>query len=360
MATNETKPDFQEALKDFLQEHGKTMADLSLASPSPPQPEPPVVTPEGVQETIVKHVVSSSTVQRRKLRLFSGRTPVPNGEIDFDAWIRPAQQVVDDTELAEPEKLSRILEALLPPASKIVWALGSGATAKDCIDGLEKAYGTTADAEELYLQVCQCFQKDGEAASEFLLRLQDRITKAEDRGAIEESRAGSIRMSQFLRGCLYNDALLVALDLRGRNPPPSFVQLLHEVRTEEHKQMEKEERRKATTKPAKKPANVRTQSVECDDKGPDRDPMAEQVKELRDVVASLQQQLQLTKQVEGQRAPSDRPNRPRRFPLLCFNCGEFGHRLDRCNQPTNPTLVQKRMAERYTNNSTQGNGQGQM
>ena len=357
--------EFNEELQKFLAAQGKTLADLTATlgiNPKPKQtPEDTSPTTPTVPESIVRHVVSSSSVNRRRLRIFSGRLPVPNGELDFDTWRRPAQQLVDDADLSETEKLSRIVEALLPPASKVVWALGSGASAKECIDGLEKAYGTTADAEELYLHVCQCFQQEGESASQFLVRLQDLITKAEDRGAIDASRACTIRTNQFIKGCLYNDPLLVALDLRSKTEPPSFVQLLHEVRTEEQKQMEKEERRKAATRSSKKPAvHVRTQAVEPD-KGPDSNPMAEQLTQLQNVVASLQQQLQSTKQSEDQKISPGRPLRSRRFPLVCFNCGEFGHRIDKCTQPTNPTLVQKRMAERYTNTSnTQGNGQGQM
>ena len=306
MSLDEAKSDFQDALAKLLNEHGKTLADLSPTTHSNPKPNSEAV-PSDVQETIVRHVVSSSSIQRRRLRLFSGRTPVPSGELDYEGWRRPAQQLIEDHDLSESERYNRLTESLLPPASDIVWALGKGVTAAQCLEGLEKAYGTTADAEELYLQVCQCFQHDGETASEFLVRLQDRITKAEDRGAVEKLRADSIRTSQFLRGCLYNDALLVALDLRGRKPTPSFVQLLHEVRTEEQKQLEKEERRKAAARPAKKPAHVRAQAVEPEDKDPDSNPMAEQMKQLQDVVANLQQKLQLAQQPEGQRTPPGRP-----------------------------------------------------
>ncbi|XP_071494323.1 paraneoplastic antigen Ma1 homolog [Diadema antillarum] len=355
--------EFNDELEKFLASQGKTLEDLTKSlgikptTKEPPKDSSPA--PTTVPESIVRHVVSSSSVNRRRLRIFSGKLPVPNGELDFDTWRRPAQQLVDDTDLSEPEKLSRIVEALLPPASKVVWALGAGATARECVEGLEKAYGTTADAEELYLQVCSCFQYDGETASEFLVRLQDRITKAEDRGAIDKSRTSKFRTSQFLRGCLYNDALLVALDLRGRDLPLSFVQLLHEVRTEEQKQMEKEERRKAAAKPAKRAAHVQAQSVEREDKDSDSNPIAIKMKQLEDLVVTLQQQLQVKDKQDPQssRAPPTRPPRRRRFPLICYNCGELGHRIDQCTNETNPTRVQKKMAERFAGQGNDGGHQ---
>ena len=48
---------------------------------------------------------------------------------------------------AEPSDI----ELLLPPASNIRWTLGKNVTAEECLEGLEKTYGITADKDELYL-----------------------------------------------------------------------------------------------------------------------------------------------------------------------------------------------------------------
>ena len=69
--TEEEPSKFEEALKMLLEEHGKTLADISLASPDSAESDPDV--PKDVKEIIVKHFVSSSSTQRRRLRLFSGR-----------------------------------------------------------------------------------------------------------------------------------------------------------------------------------------------------------------------------------------------------------------------------------------------
>ena len=132
----------------------------------------------------------------------------------------PCKTAVEDKDLLESEKYNRIVESLLPPASDIVWALGKDATATQVLDGLEKAYGSTIDGDELYLKFSECYQGEHEAASDYLLRLQGILSKAVEAGGIASDRSANIRVQQFIRGCLYNDPLLVALDLKRK---PTFL-----------------------------------------------------------------------------------------------------------------------------------------
>ena len=108
---------FQKALDDFLKEHGKSLDDLQSSKPK-------LATPK---ESAPVRVITTSSSHRRRLRLFSGKTPIPSGELDYENWKRPARQLVDDCSLSgwEVERLSRIVESLLSPASNIVWALGT-------------------------------------------------------------------------------------------------------------------------------------------------------------------------------------------------------------------------------------------
>ena len=292
--TEEGPSKFEEALKTLLAEHGKTLADLSLASPTPAKSDPDV--PKDVEETIIKHVISSSSTQRRRLRLFSGRTPVPSGELDFEGWRRPAKQLVDDKDLSESEKFNRIVESLLPPASDIAWALGKDATSSHVLDGLEKAYGSTIDGDELYLKFSECYQSEQETASDYLLRLQGLLSKAIEAGGVAPERADNVRVQQFARGCLYNDPLLVALDLKRRQTPPDFVTLLQEVRREEQTQADRAARRKGEPK-GKKVATHEQSVNEPEDK----------MIELSKQVTLLQQQLETytrTKESDSNSQPS--------------------------------------------------------
>lgn len=357
--------DFKEALADLLKTHGKTIDDLPTTQSNPGPSDQSI--PEVVGEAVVKHVVSAPSTHRRRLRLFSGKLPVPAGEFDYESWKRPALQLVEDCGITPSEKLSRVIESLLPPASNIVWALGKAATAEECLVGLEKAYGVTADGDELYLRFSECFQKPQEAASEYLVRLQELLTRVQEAGGVNPDRVDNVRIQQFTRGCLYNEPLLMKLDLKKRPTPPDFVSLLQELRLEEQREREKEQRRVGEQKVATKRVAVAAEasSIPVDD-----------VKQLREAVALLQQQLTAVQTSDhhhavsaspGQQKPTwSRPHpnnrqvvKPRaRYPLICFNCGQQGHRLTDCTNETNAPLVQQQMASRCKPTTPSGNEGG--
>ena len=263
--------------------------------------------------------------------------------------------------------MSRIVESLLPPASNIVWALGNKATAEECLEGLEQAYGVTADGDELYLRFSECFQKDGELASDYLLRLQESLTRVLDGGGIDSKRADNVRVQQFTRGCLYNDTLLLRLDLKKRPTPPGFVGLLREVRQEEQRELDKVDRRngdkKGTLKKLATTSNAMSASPTDE---------TERISQLEEVVAKLQLQLASsnsspvapTRPAEQsahqyRRNPMNTPQ-PRRRPIICFNCGQTGHMMSVCTNTRNAELVQQQMAARCkpSTPSTSGNDGG--
>ncbi|XP_071789562.1 paraneoplastic antigen Ma1 homolog [Asterias amurensis] len=325
---------FDKALQEFLFNHGKSLDDLKPSVPTSDGASPPV-----------KHIVTK-TAHRRRLRLFSGKFPVPSGEFDYESWKRPARQLVDDIGVSQSEKLSRLIESLLPPASKIVWALGKYASADECLDGLEKAFGVTADGDELYLKFCDCYQRSGERASDYLTRLQDLLTRVGDAGAVAEERVNNLRCHQFSRGCLYNETLLLQLDLKKRTHPPDFVTLLMEVRQQEQREWEEEKR-------AVKSVKCTAAAVATSD----------EVLELQETVAALRNQLanergsttskpldsapQPTRPTGAQAVHWSKPKpRNARQPPICFNCGQAGHLMGSCSNKTDANLVQKQMAAR--------------
>ena len=140
------------------------------------------------------------------------------------------RQLVEDTGIPASERLSRVIESLLPPASNIVWALGKNVTAEECQEGLQKAYGITADGDELYLSFSRCFQKPKRP---LLSTSQELLTRVQDAGGVSPDRVDNVRIQQFTRGCLYNEPLLMKLNLKMCPIPPDFVTLLRDVRMEE-------------------------------------------------------------------------------------------------------------------------------
>lgn len=261
----------------------------------------------------------------------------------------------EDSAISASEKLSRVIESLLPPASNIVWALGKEVTAEECLEGLEKAYGITADGDELYLRFSECFQKPGEAASEYLVRLQELMTRVQDTGGVSPDRTNNVRIHQFTRDCLYNKPLLMKLDVKKCQTPPNFVTLLQEVRLEEQREREKKEWRVREQKVVTKRVAVVAEASPAP---------TDEVKQLQEAVALLQQQLAAV-QVSGdhrhgdsagsgqprsrwpQPQPQHQVQKPRaRYPLICYNCGQQGHRLTQCTNETNAPLVQQQMAAR--------------
>ncbi len=243
--------DFSDALKEFLETQNKSLDDLkgSLGLVEGGESASEAVTDE--PKVVVDKTNSSRSY--RRLRLFSGRTPTPTGELDFENWRRLARQLIKDKSVSDGEKRSRVTESLVPPALDVVWAVGEGASASDYLDCLSKAYGSTADGDEL-LTLFRCeYQKESEKASDYLLRLHTMLTRVIEKGGVDQNSSSKLLCNQFQRGCLYNDHLLHTLQLQNKKTnPPAVLELLREVRVAETQLEEKMGRKAAHRSPPKK------------------------------------------------------------------------------------------------------------
>ena len=94
---------FEEEMKALCAKHGKD-PDKTLKKDDGATIE----IPENVKKVVVEHLISdkgsSSSVHRRKLRLFSGSKPTPNGEINFSSWRVSASQILYDESIADNDK----------------------------------------------------------------------------------------------------------------------------------------------------------------------------------------------------------------------------------------------------------------
>ena len=278
---------FDLELKELLARHNKTLGDVA--------PESPTVEgiPEGVRRTVVEHIHTVARQQvsegnrYRRLRTFSGIIPVPNGELAFDNWIQYADQLVQEPLLTEEVKRSRLVECLAPPAlalhRKAVRELGSSAIASAILKQLTHAFGIACEADDLFSIFRETFQSIGETPSAYLLRLEEHLDRAVRFGGIDVSRADELRLSQFIRGSIYEDGLVGALQLRQhKSKPPGLVSLLQEVRIEEAAEAVRSSRRQQT-KPNRKAAQLSHTSAEIDSYGK----MEKEVGDLKSELASL-------------------------------------------------------------------------
>ncbi|XP_070556613.1 paraneoplastic antigen Ma1 homolog [Ptychodera flava] len=182
----------------------------------------------------------------RKLRVFSGRLPVPVNEDDYESWADKAEQMITEWKVSDAEKKKRIAESLTGPAMSVIRSLTPtpSLTVRDYLDALEKSYGTLITPAESLRAFQSCYQKSEWSHSQYLQELQTLLRRAIRQGSVKEYEADYLRLQQFIDGVLYNESYLSSLQLDTRlNNPPSYIELLQMVRKQEARQEEKAKKR---------------------------------------------------------------------------------------------------------------------
>ncbi|XP_023806179.1 zinc finger CCHC domain-containing protein 18-like [Oryzias latipes] len=351
------------------------------------------VNPPEVQRMIVEHIVRNETSATQsvsfKIRSFSGRVPCPSHETDFESWRTSVELILQDSSFSDLQRSRKILDSLLSPAADIVKHLGPQASPLAYLELLESAFGVVEDGDELFAKFLNTLQNHGEKPSHYLQRLQTVITKVQKQGGILPSEADRHLLRQFCRGC-WNDALIADLQLeRKRNNPPSFSELLLQLRTEEDRHVAKENRMRKHlgTSRQKVSSNFVSASSVAQDTSVEVDisemkkqvsdlqsrftkletprhqrelsPQESSVAELKKQVTDLKNQLinltsQTEKKAKAAKASVKTPIKPkpseknsvtsqassvRPKPWYCFQCGEDGHIASTCSNNPNPALV---------------------
>lgn len=370
----ESKPVSSEIREPRLEEKQRTPSatcsvnDSILTSPA-------VLNPPDVQRLVVEHVVrtedaSSQVFATARLRAFSGRTPRPVNEIEYDTWRTSVDFILKDPTVSSFHGSRKILDSLLPPASEIVKHLGPEASPSEYLQLLDSAFGTVEDGNELLAKFMNTLQNAGEKPSVYLSRLQAALTVAVKRGGVLSSESDRQLLRQFCRGCWDNN-LIADLGLeQKRDNPPSFAQLLLMLRTEEDKYAAKEKRMRQHLAGTKQRVQMHTQRTWVVEEAKHSESsmlsIATETKELKKQIATLQSQLaKLTSKaevpkksvsqakarkssmvekksqkpdVESARADANKQTEKPR-PWYCFKCGEDGHIAISCTAEPNPTLV---------------------
>ncbi|XP_052002485.1 paraneoplastic antigen Ma1 homolog [Xyrauchen texanus] len=187
--------------------------------------------------------ISSDSSSFRRLRTFSGITPIPAGEDNLENWMEQAMLMVEESDRSEKEKKLRIMESLRGPALEIIQAVrftNAEASPKEYLTAIESAFGSSESGEDLYFKFRAVRQRQGECLSDFLRRLEKILIRVVQRGGLPAQSAGKARLEQLLRGATQSDIMLLQLRLRERKRnPPDFLDLLHEIREEEVRETER-------------------------------------------------------------------------------------------------------------------------
>lgn len=234
-----TADDFGVKLNALLQAEGKTAEDVqalfSGPSAAPSSTEAILRAVSDLLDKTAKPAAESGGY--RRLRIFSGMLPTPSGEESFDHWLEQANLMVAESDCPEKEKRRRIMESVKGPAMEILKAVklaDPDVSPERCLNALESAFGTVESGDDLYFSLRLMQQQPGEKLSDFLRRLERSLTKVVQKGGLPAPQMDRVRVEQLLRGAVTSDLMLIQLRLRERKDnPPSFLELLSEVRSEE-------------------------------------------------------------------------------------------------------------------------------
>ncbi|XP_067293557.1 paraneoplastic antigen Ma1 homolog [Pseudorasbora parva] len=261
---NETNdPDsFTEKLSRLLREEGKTWEDFQAIQASKltsgDSPESIIRAVGELLEKTARPIPESSAY--RRLRTLSGVSPTPVGEESLDSWSNQARLMIEECECSNKEKRRRIVESLKGPALEIIQAVrmtNPNASPMEYIEALESVFGTAESGEDLYFSFRLLRQHPGELLSAFLSRVERSLTKVLQKGGLESTLADKARVEQLIRGATESEILLLRLRLRERKThPPTFLQLLNEIREEE----EQDAARHKLSAPVRRP-HVRTAQI---------------------------------------------------------------------------------------------------
>lgn len=273
------------------------------------------VNPPAVQRVVVEHVMRASEAvspshSSFRLRPFSGKTPRPNSELDYDTWRANVDLFLSDPSMSDLHRTRKILDSLLPPATDVIKHVSPQALPSVYLQLLDSVYGSVEDGDELLAKLMGTLQNGDEKASDYLNRLQVALSAAVRRGGVADSERNRYLLKQFCRGC-WNDGLIADLQLERRTgAPPSFAELVLLVRTEEDKQASKLSRMKRhlglnRQALAPKPRAAAQQLIACSCTTPERDITETEV--LKKQLGEIQAQVAVMQTTSPRKAKHDRP-----------------------------------------------------
>ncbi|XP_039623931.1 paraneoplastic antigen Ma1 homolog [Polypterus senegalus] len=148
----------------------------------------------------------------RKLLTFSGLTPTPNGEEDYEVWAEHTTHILEEWQCSDNMKKQGLVECLRGPAADIVRFVkveNPSATSCDYLKALDTAFDPTENASDLMVKFRNTFQEKGEKLSVYIIKLDKLLHSVLRKGGLKSSELNRLRIEQIIRGALPDD--MVAL-----------------------------------------------------------------------------------------------------------------------------------------------------
>ncbi|XP_073697124.1 paraneoplastic antigen Ma1 homolog [Garra rufa] len=358
---------FQIKLLALLQQEGKSMDEVKaiVMGDQSPKSDISVDLVNAIGKLVDRcNQTSTDGPSYRKLRLFSGLKPVPPGEEEYEVWMEQAAQMISEWQCTETAKKQRIVESLRGPAADIVRFLkvsSPSATANEYLAALETAYGATESGPDLMARFRHTYQESGEKLSAFLYRLDKLLHRALLKGGINAAGINGARMEQLIKGALTND--MVALRIRMTHTlqsPPSFSQLMKEIREEEHWVAARENVKASVATVVSPQASVPS---ELQNLKKEVKELSTQVSQLLNVAtvtcaSDLAPQKPSSKNpgsVNRDNPPKAKSTQPLVPGIFCYKCGEDGHKKWECKAPEDLRKVNQKLIKMHR---LQGNWAG--
>lgn len=196
-----------------------------------------------------------------RLRSFSGKTPRPNQETDYETSRTQIELLQNDPNMTPLQISRKIHESLLPPATDVVKGLQPESPPAAYLQLLDSAFGSVEDGEELFAQFLNTFQDPCEKSSIYLHQLQLALNRATKGGGVTREEVNKHLIKQFCRGCWDNTLLSVLQLEQKRSSPPKFSDLLLMIRSEEDRWQTISSRMKKHIGIAKQRAQVQFQGA---------------------------------------------------------------------------------------------------
>lgn len=357
----EEHEEFQAKLLSFLQNEGKSIADVKGLL-SPPSLDVNTALINAISSLVDKcNAAPADTQSYRKLRMFSGLRPTPGGEEEYDAWAEQTTHMLEEWQCGDGVKKQRIVESLKGPASDIIRFLRAQnpvATANDYMQALETAFGTTESSSDLLVKFRHTFQSEGEKLSTYLLRLDKLLHFVFRKGGLQLSDMNRLRTEQVVRGALPHDMIAMRIRMTHKlREPPSFSELLKEVREEEDMLQSRNDAKSAVmSKPVTsvtKPSPEVKIDLEMEQLKSELSAIKAEMNNLKVSTVAAATVWPETKSPkyeppnknEYKRNPSaQRPKTSLDVPgVFCYRCGEDGHYMRECGNAENLQRVNKRL-----------------
>lgn len=302
-----------------------------------------------------------------RLRKFSGKYPVPSGEVGFSAYYDSVRSYLDDPDCDERLLKRAILDSLNEPASSASQNIRSK-TAENILELLSSLYKPVEDTEELMINFTSHMQTSHEKSSDYLKCLYNELNHIASLKSMGVREFDQCLCKQFQRGC-NDETLLLKLNLDVITM--SSLDMITKVRTIEARQLEKKLRLKGDIKSTAKIQQVST-PIDIEHRlGRLEQQLSTPVQQSSTSVQHLSippcQGEQMNTFVSQQPySPSavntlsaHVPQTSQTVNMFCYRCGLSGHLAVDCMNPPNRQLVDYMINEhrrrRQCNKQSQNN-----